>query len=178
MSFFILQQIDTQWTKASRGGEGARRRNESPTELALPLSGFAKPAAMHILDIFEWYGFELRERVECWDSIGEIRHPFLDIQAEDNIVQVRFRRNPQNWAIANRTYVDDNGQPVLEAEAFVLRTDEWGRIRFNARFTDIDTGEWYYQHIVCNVGCFPSVQLDRFLATKPNYQFVELATLA
>lgn len=174
----VIQQIDTEWTKASRGGEGACRRNAVPTELTLPLDCFAAPVAMHVVDSFEWNDFQLDDSVKHWNSICDVRIPFLKLETRQNNLRIRFVRSPQNWVIANRLYDGVDGKPVLDVDAFVLGCDEWGRVRFNARYTSRDTGEWYYQHVVCNIGVFSSVELNRFVTLKPNHQFVELATLA
>ncbi|MCI8313471.1 MAG: hypothetical protein HFH74_00185 [Lachnospiraceae bacterium] len=67
----------------------------------------------------------------------------------------------------------------LNETAFVLSPGQYGRIVWNERKTDYDTGEWYYQLHIFNL-FYPlgeTVKRDSFTKSKPDYVYKQLAYL-
>lgn len=56
---------------------------------------------------------------------------------------------------------------------------QYGRILYNERRVEDDTGEWYYQLHSINLKNLmnDAVQADLFLAQKPDYMYTQLANL-
>lgn len=61
----------------------------------------------------------------------------------------------------------------LNEIAFVLTQNQYGRILWNERNTDYDTGEWYYQLHIYNIICFEGKELRQniFAARKPDFVY-------
>jgi hypothetical protein len=173
----VIQLIHTQWTKASRGGDGARLRNALPRQLPLPLESFAAPVTLHRVAFSEFTNFERRETVDRADSPSALALRDLRLAFEGDQLAVKHVRDRQNAAIADRLYPDESGNTVWELDAFVLAPDDWGQLHYNGRYVDMDTGNWWYEQSVYNIGLFTGVVVDRFTSTKPDFRFAELATL-
>ena len=173
----VIQLIHTQWSKASRGGDGARQRSAFPTQLPLPIESFAAPATLHRVGFSEFSDFERRESVERGDAISALPVRDLALTRDGEKLAVKFIRDRQNAAIADRLFPDESGNTVLEMDAFAIGAEEWGQLRYNSRYVDRDTGNWWYEQSVYNIGLFASVVGDRFVSTNPDHRFVELAIL-
>ena len=61
----------------------------------------------------------------------------------------------------------------FDKTAFVLGKEQYGRIVFNERNTDYDTGEWYYQLFVFNFVCCEKDNFKEkiFFNKNPDYEF-------
>lgn len=71
------------------------------------------------------------------------------------------------------------GRDCLNEEAFLLEPGQYGRILWNERLTDYDTGIWYYQLHIYNIllvkrGLPPA---DVLLTRQPDYEYEQLADL-
>ena len=173
----VIQHIHLMWTKTARGGNAARWRNALPRHFPLPLESFAAPVTLHRIDYPEWMGPEHRERIERYKSVAKLDVRDLSIEMRDDSLVVRHVRDRHNAAIADRLYPDESGNTVFEVDAFCLSLDEWGQLRSNGRYVDIDTGNWWYEQSVYNIGLFSGVDVRRFVSTIPDHQFVEMASL-
>ena len=68
----------------------------------------------------------------------------------------------------------------LNETAFILRPGQYGRIIWNERGTDYDSGTWYYQlHILNLLHVSPeqSITHDIFLAVQPDFKYKQIAAL-
>ncbi len=63
----------------------------------------------------------------------------------------------------------------LQYEAFVLRSGEWGRLKYNGRHTGEEG--WWYDKWVFNIGLFPRWSPDIFLDTPPCASYSQMARL-
>jgi hypothetical protein len=173
----IIQYIRTTWTKASRGGNNARRRNLLPRCLPLPLECFTARCAVHRAEFSEHSEFRLVESVAKASSLFELGIRDLAMELDGDCLLVHLLRDPQNAAAANRVYRDEPGNVVDKIRAFALQAGEWGQLRYNGRYVDFDTGHWWYEQSVCNIALFSDVAADRFVATPPTKRFAEIARL-
>lgn len=176
-TYMIIQRIHTTWTKASRGGDGAYRRERLPRCLPLPLECFTADFAIHRVDFSEFDDFRPVGSVAKGRSPSDLGICDLSLKVDDEGLVVQFIRDPRNAAGANRMDRDDSGNMVHMPHAFSLKDDEWGRLSYNGRYVDSDTGDWSYQQSIYNIGVFANVEVDRFEATRPAKQFAELAIL-
>lgn len=165
----VLQAIDTVWSKTSRGGEGARLRRTLPTALPMPLECFASPYALHHATFAESKGFERSDRIVRGKSLPELGVRDLLLQQEDASLAVQLVRDPHNAAVAGRIF--------HSVPAFSLKPGEWGQLQYNGRYVEHDRGNWWYEHHVYNIGLLDAADLDRFVRTKPDRRFLELARL-
>lgn len=67
----------------------------------------------------------------------------------------------------------------MNEKAFVLKQNQYGRIIWNERRTDYDTGEWYYQlHIYNFIYLLDhTFSKDIFMKKKPDFEYKQLARL-
>ncbi|PHS03080.1 MAG: hypothetical protein COA78_19330 [Blastopirellula sp.] len=168
MSSVVIQHIHTTWTKQSRGGDGARRRSSVPEAVKLPSTVLATPYILHQSRFDEGSNFRQTDLVKSAKNIGDLNLKDLELKIEDNQISVRYHRDHSNAA---------KEHPHPYSDVFTLNKSEWGQLTFNGRFTDFDTGQWSYEKSTYNIGLFPEIVFNRFVATQPDYRYVELAKL-
>jgi hypothetical protein len=164
----IVQHIKTQWTKASRGGAAAARRNAVPVSFRLP-PALHRQDALHTIEIAEWEDFQYRETWKFLSYGGHLQVGPVLIHAGLETIKVQF---VWSW--------NECGAPEREShKAFELRPGEWGRLICNGRFgSTYSMGqEWLYHKSVFNVLFGDSVEPDVFVITSPNAECSRLATL-
>lgn len=68
---------------------------------------------------------------------------------------------------------------ILNETAFTLTPGQYGRILWNERTTDCDTGEWYYQLHIYNLYYAPGRTFpnDIFVRKRPDVEYRQLAAL-
>ena len=173
----VVQHIHTMWTKASRGGNGARIRNALPIALPLPLDVFVSPWTLHSINFYEHDAFTKKESVTKAASPEDLAIRVLRFTIHCDRLAVCFLRHPMNAATASRFPSDPPGREILEVDAFALDPSQWGQLTYNGRFVDIDTGNWWYKQSVFNIGYCLKPAKDVFRTTRPASRFVELAQL-
>lgn len=70
------------------------------------------------------------------------------------------------------------GKDCLNEVAFLLKPKQYGRIIWNERKADYDTGAWYYQMNLYNLiltDCMPTKNM--FLINKPDFEYRQMAVL-
>ncbi len=72
-----------------------------------------------------------------------------------------------------------HGRDCLNEEAFLLEPGQYGRIIWNERCADCDTGHWYYQLHIYNILLFKRgvPPADILLTRQPDYEYSQLADL-
>ncbi|MEV4191402.1 hypothetical protein [Streptomyces toxytricini] len=139
-----VQWIRTSWTKLSRGGKAAARRNAVP--IGFPVRQ-APPSFAHVVEVSEWDGFVPHESVKDLGDVG------VDVRDEGDRLRVLAREE--------RVY----GMPPRPRRPPAVRLSEgqWVRWQLNYRFGGIGHGNWSYWLDTFNVACGP-VEPDVFLS--------------
>jgi len=175
----VVQVIHVTWDKSGRGGRAAEQRNQIP--LALPLPDQLAP------DI----GRHLLVHESHWDRSNEISSAIRAIDVKDGFrfrcVSVRATNEGaaldwtwKEWAgIPPRRVRNDFGDTVPASHRVDLSDNEWARARWNARFTSVDTGTWWYESVIANVGVIPDAEIpiDFFTRSDPVDDYSQLAHL-
>ncbi|MFF9768259.1 hypothetical protein ACF1GT_16875 [Streptomyces sp. NPDC014636] len=141
-----VQWIRTSWTKRSRGGEAASRRNAAPAGFALPQ---AEAASAHVIRMHERNGFE----------------PY-DTQTDPGNVDVQLREADGRLRVLPRV------QPLFalpprrrRPPAVRLAPGQWVRWQLNYRFSSAaGMQDWSYWLDTFNIAYGP-VDTDVFLST-------------
>ena len=141
-----VQRVTTSWTKRSRGGAAATRRNAVPAGFPLPVVPLDRA---HVVSVAERHGFEPRER---WTDLGDIgvslreRDGSLRVFAHSGFgLPARPRRPPAVW----------------------LRPGQWIRWQLNHRFSSASgMADWSYSLDTFNIAYGP-VDREVFLG-KPT----------
>ena len=179
-----IQQIGTDWTKASRGGKGSILRNRVPE--ALPFSGFITPAnspqfLVQTTSFYESAEFVAKKPIH-------LRHnrdlqPFAQKDAFD-FRGVSASRTDTGLDVKYE-YKWEQGMPWRYSttdEVTCLELGQWCRVSFNGRFssyryTAYGEGNGWYEKWVINIGLFVEPGSDVFLKTKPIKVYSRLAIL-
>ncbi|GGU66549.1 hypothetical protein [Lentzea flava] len=153
----VVQWVRTEWTKASRGGAEAARRNAVPEAFALP---HGRPAVHEVIQL-EWCDFEPVWSKES-DSIDRLR---LSLLESDDVLAVQLQDTmhaaPRRW---NRP------SPVR------LARGEWLRWQLNHRWQRPRDGAYNYELTTLNLAYGPVSDLKLFLG-KPTRHVDERARL-
>jgi len=167
--FVIIQRIRSEWTKDSRGGEGARRRNAVPQALTLPEGCFKDRFSHHSVSFLERDEFRRPES----DSVvvgglwADVACSDLEITMDNEGLPVRLVTDGGNVASGD----------MQSFRAFTLALGTWGQLIYNARYVHFSTGIWTYEQNVLNIGYFKAVQPKRFTSSSPNETFSRMLRL-
>lgn len=188
-----VQEIATNWTKASRGGTGAAERNRVPEAAKLPLNAnpFSSPAEtypflLHLLGYSEYTKYKvwsefLKSDVTANESAEILNRGGVRLSFDGEVLTARYQWKRELGAPGRRTqnaagmFVPVHHSPFQKA--LELKAGEWGRILFNGRHSDYDDGRWYYSKHVFNIGLFVNPQSDVFLTSQPIKTYSKMALL-
>jgi hypothetical protein len=164
----IVQRIQTEWTKKSRGGEPATFRNTVPE--ALPLPSLVDEGADGIVH-------DVRHR-ECDDFRPQAAVRPAGFDRTCQLGSLWLYRQVDRLAVRFVWSWHETGAPERKShDAFVLEPGQWGRLKCNGRFSDHDSGAWWYRQDTFNVAWIQDFDPNRFLNTMPDFEVVELARL-
>ena len=148
------------------------------------------PAQMHHRDTrFRQFGEEIFTEGKK-DSFYNWHHLLENIRLfkEDNSYRVMFcddggflcrsRRRGQNEAYF-KPHSPFAHQDKLNITAFTLSDGDYGRITYNNRYIDPDTGKWIYARNVYNIVCCEKAAFREkmFYRKKPDYEYTNLMSL-
>ncbi|MFB7375412.1 hypothetical protein ACFC0D_36905 [Streptomyces sp. NPDC056222] len=140
-----VQWIRTSWTKRSRGGEDAARRNAAPVGFPLPQMPSSSVPFVHMS---ERDGFEPRETTKDLRELG------VSLREEDGRLRVHARVEPL-FGLPPRP---------RRPPAVRLLPCQWVRWQLNYRFTGMTTmQEWSYWLDTFNIAYGP-VERNVFLS--------------
>ncbi|MEV6650282.1 hypothetical protein [Streptomyces sp. NPDC051219] len=139
-----VQWIRTSWTKQSRGGKPAARRNAIPVGFPLPP---ALASCAHVVRIREWEDFQPRDTVEDLAKV--------DVQLCESNGRLRvFPRVQPLFALPPR---------ARRPPAVRLAPGQWVRWQLNYRFSSAaGMQDWYYWLDTFNIAYGPAAT-DLFL---------------
>ncbi|MER7589620.1 hypothetical protein ABTW72_19005 [Micromonospora sp. NPDC127501] len=145
----VVQWVRTSWTKRSRGGAEATRRNAVPVSFALPA-----PTAPLIQEITmaEADGFEPREGLSRPPYRSDVRLRLVD-------GRIRVELLASAWGRPHR----HRRPPAVH-----LAYGEWLRWQINYRFTGTSDGAWLYHLDTLNLA-HGAVPADTFLGEPPRF---------
>lgn len=138
----ILQHIQTEWSKLSRGHPESKDRNATPEALEIPMPISSYDVCLHEITFKEEDSFYPRSRI--------ITDPDKDVSSKLAISFRKFEKKLVFNFCWSWHYV---GAPERRnSEIFTLMEGQSGRIRFNGRFgAQSTTGqEWIYRKNVIN----------------------------
>lgn len=180
MSQLIIQHIQISWTKTSRGGRLAQLRNQIPKvfELIEPLATYDKQDHYFVHKIEFCESNEFKKPMQNTSLSPIVGEPYLFrngmVESESGIFKIKSQWNEGQPPRRILTKTDNQ---FTEGKTFDITNDGWSQIEFNARLTDYDTGNWWYEHHIINSATAPSDSRNIFIESKPTTRFQELAHL-
>ena len=171
-----VQTIKTTWTKSSRGGSLATLRSRIPKQLPLRLIDGFPPLLWHSVVYSEHNRFTEPFAINVTTDCDNHRFGCVnaEIELHDDSATLTYRY--QTGAPA-RQFFDKTGTCVAPEHLIEIPNNRWGTIEYNGRFSCIDSGNWWYEHVVVNVAVAQSFSPNAFMATKPIERYTQLARL-
>lgn len=198
----IIQETLLTWFKPERGGKPAEVRNKF--KWTFPIERIPDKSDECVLDERRLYqqegkfltlsefnkamGFPPpRVKSEPPVKIADLRVKNVEFTTIDGgAIRVDFSMNPQNHNGAphrhghNKDFNNPDsplcGKDVLNETAFTLAEGQTGQIAYNARFSDWDSGEWWYEQTVINIANAP-FRANIFLSGELDYRYKQLENL-
>jgi hypothetical protein len=178
VSSALVQVIHLSWDKSARGGQGARDRASVP--LAFDVS------EGHLRDAGGLFHAEelLWGKDNAFAEPREARHQRIPLEkgycygcvtvsAHPEGLAVRYQWNPSRGGAPERRFLD-----IGQNDDLIVQAGEWMRICYNGRFSDCDTGGWWYEQTTINLAAFggqPSGKI--FVDSEPARDLRLLADL-
>jgi hypothetical protein len=156
----LVQVIQVRWTKAARGGEGARTRSAVPSALAVPAAELADAEGMLCVEISQW---DERDYFAEPHSVRRHRTSLADgysfgcvsISAAAKALLARYQYDRGSGGAPDAWFFNGaSGYGESPGHTLHVRYGEWARICYNGRFSSPETGDWWYQQITVNVALF------------------------
>lgn len=192
----LVQDISLSWGKRERGSAYAGARAEFPPAYLLDKlpDALYGDVIVHRLDfmqketLFQPLPGSDAYRFQIYSSVQSLNLTNLSVQADKESYEVTFfydaRRSGRPTRQGhNKDYHNMDSSlyrhDVLNETAFSLGVGQYGRVIWNERKTDCDTGEWHYQwHVVNLVHCLDKIwKADIFLTGRPDYEYRQVAAL-
>ncbi|MCM1091780.1 MAG: hypothetical protein NC092_09915 [Butyrivibrio sp.] len=194
----VVQDICLSWGKEERGAACAEKRVEFPQAYSMDKlpNTFHGDVMVHRLYfrqkglLFQNLRMNEAYRFQAYTSVRDLNLTNLSVQSDSESYEVTFfcdehrshrpiRRghNKDYHNMESALYRHD----ILNETAFSLRQGQYGRVIWNERRIDYDTGEWYYHLHISNLmyaldsGEMP--QKDIFLLGEPNFMYKQMAAL-
>ena len=155
----VVQWVRTSWTRHSRGGVAATRRNAAPVAFLLP----GEPAPF-IHEVTMRESDEFRPQAAVRTGLPGDSDPVF-LEEEDGLLRVQLIVTPFGMPRRWRR------PPALR-----LARGEWVRWQVNYRFSHSWEGDWTYRLDTLNLVHGPAGPRDLFLG-GPTYHVSELAPL-
>lgn len=178
----LVQVIRLCWTKASRGGKGARARNAVPAAFEVPAAEFAGAEDMFCVDALHWgdgnaFAASFSTRRHQIPLAEGFTFGCVAVTANAEGLQVCYRYDPANGGAPDRRAFAPVGHRESVTRTLLVRDGEWVRVCYNGRFSNFDA-DWWYQQVTVNVAWFAGEPDGRvFLDRKPAQELISLADL-
>lgn len=203
----VVQEIVTVWNKSERGGENAEARSRflyaAPIERKPCASDecifnhirfyqkdgrFYAPDEYDKLMGFGGTGRLLKRAYEQPVKLSQLKVKNVSFTENKNGIEVGFSYDPQiNGRPARKGHNKDfnntesrlYGKDILNETAFVLKEGQKGQIIYNGRFSDYDTGQWWYEQTAVNVAnvSFENFHKQIFLSSEFDFVYKQLEYL-
>lgn len=192
----LVQDICLSWGKEERGSVYAKKRAEFPMAYSLD----KLPDTLHGDVIVHHLDFWQRDAMfQTLHRSDAYRFQFYTSIQDFNLTNLSIRLDSDNYEVT--FFYDENrsGRPIrqghnkdyhnidsllyrhdiLNETAFSLKRGQYGRIIWNERKIDYDTGEWYYQLHVNNLLHCPekTPKTDIFLTCGLDFEYKQMAVL-
>lgn len=168
----LVQTIKTQWTKASRGGDGASRRNTVPDALKVTPIAVNVP---HPLPLFHQTTL-FTESAEFQPSVTQTEIYALTLNKHLTLGCLRLIPAEEHLTITYAPTTICTGAPKRPhtRKEITLTPDTWAQIVYNGRF-GWATG-WSYHKTVFNIAYTDTFSENKFYG-EPDFSYHDLADL-
>lgn len=189
----LIQHTQILWLKECRGAPYSSKRNQLQKSWKLPNSFFeyhSQGFPIHYQYIRQTKeGFQkANSRLSIITEKQAIKIANIELIKKENCYEVYFKYTtgagaPERFILKDRkTNFQLSSAPhsaMLNEKAFTLYENEYGQVLYNGRFTDFDTGEWYYILNIINLIYITDNCKDVNIFTKclPIKSYTQIAQL-
>ena len=172
----VVQTIRISWTKNSRGGALAESRNRVPKSFRIPNPAGSGEIIWHHKLITEEKSFDQTD-----PGIVRLHVPnerfgtrCAEIAVDHNSAKLTYR-----WrdGAPPRTFMNDAGDYVPVTRTIKITSGDWASIEYNGRFSGDDSGIWWYEQEIVNLGVMLHFSPDFFVRNEPIERYCQLAKL-
>src|SRR5579871_5977918 len=171
-SIVVVQQIRTRWTKTSRGGQNAQRRNAVPEIARVPVERINRgnhTGVRHRLWYDERDQFAHPNEEVCVDpTMNPLVIGCVTIDHHDEQVTATFHYDRRCGGAPDRGWA---------SKTLCLAVNEWGQMAYNGRFNGGWESPWYYEKMVVNVGLFERLTPGVFTQQEPVCRYAAIGYL-
>jgi hypothetical protein len=168
-----IQEINVIWTKRSRGGSAAQRRNAVPEALALAIPTL--PAEMPFALVREQFIFNEAKDFTQQHFPADVEAFPAKKQLKMGCVEIILRDGRLDAIYTYTTYCAGAPRRDLHPRtALQLEAGQWGQLMYNGRFSFEE--DWNYRKTVLNIAYGEMFNSDIFF-TPPKHVFKDLANL-
>jgi hypothetical protein len=172
----LVQTILISWTKASRGGRLAELRSRVPKRLPVRIADDSAPVVWHAVTYSERNDFvepfSANTTIHISNNRFGCRNVEVEIREDSAILTYRYQTG-----VPARRFFDKSGNYVPPEHSIVVTENRWSSIEYNGRFSCIDTGNWWYEHVIVNVAVGTSIEANIFATSDPIEQYCQLTKL-
>ncbi|MEW4451255.1 hypothetical protein AB1L30_01090 [Bremerella sp. JC817] len=179
----VVQLIHVTWDKSGRGGRAAECRNRIPLALTLPEQLGSDIGRHFFVHESHWshtnvFANEVNGAVRKLNASEGFQYRCVSVRVTDTGAQLDWTWR-ESEGIPPRMVWDDNGNTSPASHRVDIPINEWMRARWNARFTCVDTGTWWYESVVANVGVISDANIpaDFFTRSQPMDEYLQMAHL-
>ena len=173
---YAVQTISTFWTKASRGGRLAKIRGRVPKRLPIRFPADFPKLVWHSITYSERNEFVDPIAVDVSEDCENNRFGCRNAEIELHDDSATLIYLYQTGAPA-RQFFDRTGTCVAPEHSIEIPRNRWASIEYNGRSSCIDTGNWWYEHVVINVAVGNNIAPNVFSTTQPIERYTQLAQL-
>ena len=180
----LVQIVHLHWDKSARGGQSARDRSAVPQAFPVPAADLAGAGGCLCIAESHWNernafadpSAERRRRVAIADGYT---FGCVSVSAHAGGLQVRYQYDRGHGGAPDRWFFNESsGLGESPGRALVVGPSQWVRVCYNGRFSDSDTGNWWYEQTTVNVAWFErEPQVRVFLDREPSDELRVLADL-
>lgn len=177
----LVQVTNVTWTKMSRGGDLARVRSAVP--VVYPSEPHPIEEGNLSIIIRNWREHnEFKTPGERQDS-HILLTPFqigcAEISTSTNSLRLRFHYSQDSCGAPDRSYLNWSAdESATTGKTITVHPGEWVQLRYNGRFTDVDSGMWWYEETTINLACVVNTPAKNvFFSQQPKHQLQFLAEL-
>ncbi len=181
----LIQHLKVHWSKAYRGAPYSTVRSQMSKSVHLPKEFFdynplGYPSHYVYLEQTKTGLLEKINRIDTLTEFENIRSSAVEMTRKDDWYELRYRYDYHRALPERRKYNPEISMYVeLNEIAMCLKPNEYGRITYNGRYTDFDTGEWGYNLDIINIINSPTEKtpLDIYILREPDKTYNQIAIL-
>lgn len=189
----LIQHTKIFWLKECRGAPYSCQRNQLQKSWLLPHSFFeyhSQTFPIHFQYIIQTKkGFQEKINQLLFAKEQQpMKVANLELTKKEDCYEIHFKYtpnagNPERLILRDRKTKFELSSNIystmLHEKAFILYENEYGQVLYNGRFTDYDTGQWYYELNSINLIYIDKnyKSIDIFVKKNPTKTYTQIAHL-